>query len=69
MRERQALQEAKERREHWQKRLKSSKDAFRGHCVKTGVYARTLDSTRRRILDSLVPRAKVGDVYSWDPKS
>ncbi|CAE7467486.1 ergic3 [Symbiodinium sp. CCMP2456] len=69
VRERQALQEAKERREHWQKRLKSSKDAFRGHCVKTGVYARTLDSTRRRILDSLVPRAKVGDVYSWDPKS
>jgi len=66
LQERQALKEAKERREKWQKKLKVSREAFRGHCIKTGVYARTLDAGRRKILDSLVPRSKVGDVYSWD---
>eukprot|EP00913_Durusdinium_trenchii_P028664 g26880.t1 len=54
--------EKAERREKWQKRVDYSRNAFRGHCVKTGVYARSMDASRRAILDSIVPRAKVGDL-------
>eukprot|EP00930_Biecheleria_cincta_P027381 TRINITY_DN19245_c0_g1_i1.p1 TRINITY_DN19245_c0_g1~~TRINITY_DN19245_c0_g1_i1.p1 ORF type:complete len:631 (-),score=156.48 TRINITY_DN19245_c0_g1_i1:32-1873(-) len=61
--EREAMQEAKQRRVKWQRRAQINKDAFKGHCVKTGVYARTMDAARRRQLDMLVPRSKVGDVY------
>ncbi|CAK9041448.1 unnamed protein product [Durusdinium trenchii] len=64
LQERKALKEAKERREKWQKRVDYSRNAFRGHCVKTGVYARSMDASRRAILDSIVPRAKVGDLTS-----
>jgi len=60
--ERKALKEAKLRRDKWQKRVDTSRNAFRGHCAKTGIYARTMDSSRRAILDSLVPRAIVGDL-------
>lgn len=63
LREREAMQEAKKRRGKWQQRASVNKDAFKGHCVKTGVYARTMDAARRRQLDMLVPRSQVGDVY------
>lgn len=58
-------------RQKWQKKAETSRTAFRGHCVKpldikvglfralrTGVYARSMDSSRRAMLDSIVPRSK-----------
>ena len=51
-------------RQKWQKRAETCRSAFRGHCVKTGVYVRSMDSSRRAILDSLVPRSKAIRCFS-----
>ncbi|CAJ1412458.1 unnamed protein product, partial [Effrenium voratum] len=59
LQERKALKEVKQRKDKWQRRLELTRNAFRGHCVKTGVYARSVDAGRRAFLDRLIPREKV----------
>jgi len=56
--EREAVQNAKVFREKWEKRAKVNREAFKGHCIKTGVYARNMDPAFRRELDRIVPREK-----------
>jgi len=57
--ERAAVEKAKVSREKWEKRAKVNREAFKGHCIKTGVYARNMDPAFRRELEKIVPRDKV----------
>jgi len=50
---RQEVSDAKREAKHWEKKVGRMREDYRGHAIKSGTYARTLDPRRRKNLSTL----------------